>query len=128
MFLSNRAIKPPCKTSTDGSRTVCRGLPRVHLGTGGVLIAWSSNGGPEPPGYIVLAHTPGRITHIDGHRAKISTTEAAGLCKAYGGTEQITATIMAGPRADSIIMDACLSNPSETTRQQVLTSLRTATL
>jgi hypothetical protein len=125
MFLSNRDLEPPCTTSADGSRTHCRGLPRTQLDDDGVLIEWYSYGFPEPEGYNPLARISGDDATIDGHRAKVTETDATGQCSSIGGTRQITATIWTGPGADTLGMIACLSNPSTEVRQQVLTSLRT---
>lgn len=126
MFLSNRPVSAPCTTTRTptGIRTDCRGLPQARLTSGDLMIGWFSNGFPVPAGYRLLSHTAGKLTHIDGHAAKITAVPAIGTCKTDGGTVSITATIATGPAADSISMSACLARPSHALRSQVIRSLR----
>lgn len=126
MFLSNRRVNSPCTSTrtSPGTRAECRGLPRADLTSGDVVIGWFSNGFPVRAGYDLIAHTPGQLTHIDGHQAKIATAPATGPCRTDGGTLLMTATIATGPAADNISMSACLARPSSALRKNVLRSLR----
>jgi hypothetical protein len=99
-------------------------LPRGRLTSGGLIVAWFASGFPEPAGHDQLSHTAGRLTRIDGHRAKIATTRATWMCKTDGGTASMTATIAVDRSTNNITMLACLSHPSPVLRAQVVKSLR----
>jgi hypothetical protein len=127
-YVSNQRLTYPCTTTSDAvSASVSCGSPLARLDPDGVLVSWSTIGGP--PG-VNLARMPGRATTIDGHRAKVAK-ESPGNCAGVEAARTITAYIL----RDSLqshdemwSMNACLGPKALAAEPEVLRMLESVRL
>ena len=101
VFLSNEAMHAPCVTN--GSTVTCS-FPLTRLGSGGVLVEWSTIG---HPGWT-LAREPGRPISVHGHPGRESLVSGQGSC--VSGTQEDITLVMV-TEANIYEMDACLRGP-----------------